>query len=234
MAGITQSKGQIGSPANTTGNPDMVYDDIAESWYNRRHWTRFREELDALAGRWKGGRLLNVGSAHGPDFLPFTGSFELVGMDISAGMLRMGLKYRKKHRIEAELVQADARRLPFSDASFDWAIAVATYHHIGSREERKMAFAELRRVLRPGGEAFITVWNRWQPKFWSRGKETMVPWRAKRGTFNRYYYLFSRGEIAAELKAANLEVVQLQPQTTFRSPLAAFRPNICLLVKKAI
>jgi len=82
---------------------------------------------------------------------------------------------------------ADAVSLPFSDSSFDWAISVATYHHIRYKEEREEALDELRRVLRPGGEAFITVWNRWQPKFWFSRKEVAVPWRTKGKTLYRYY-----------------------------------------------
>ena len=229
---MTQKEPQSNTNAYTSGKPDMVYDNIAESWYNRRHWTRFRSELASLAERWQSGRLLNIGCAHGPDFLPFGKSFRLVGLDVSSGMLRMGLKYRKKHGFEADLVQADARHLPFADRSFDWAIAMATYHHIGSREERKAAFTELRRVLKPEGEAFITVWNRWQPKFWTRGKETLVPWRTRHGTFDRYYYLFSRREMAAELRAADFELIRILPRTSLHSPFAAFAPNICLHIRK--
>ena len=32
-----------------------VFDRIAESWYNFFHYTRFRTELEALAGRWQKG-----------------------------------------------------------------------------------------------------------------------------------------------------------------------------------
>ena len=52
-----------------------VYDEIAESWYGLRHWTRFRQELEEVAARWETGTLLNVGCAHGPDFLPLVGRF---------------------------------------------------------------------------------------------------------------------------------------------------------------
>ncbi len=213
-------------------NTDRVYDDIAESWYNHRHWTRFRKELEAVAGRWQSGSVLNVGSAHGPDFLPFGKAFKLVGMDLSGRMLRLGIKYRNKHDFEADLVQADARHLPFSDRSLDWAIAVATYHHIAGQAERKLAFDELRRVLRPKGEAFITVWNRWQPKFWFRGKEIMVPWHTRQDAHDRYYHLFSRHELEAELRLARFELMKL-PGVSSRSLLDAFSPNICLLVRKS-
>ncbi|GAH98616.1 unnamed protein product, partial [marine sediment metagenome] len=65
------------------------------------------------------------------------------------------------------------------DDTFDWAIAVATYHHIQGDEQRQKTFQELRRVLKPDGEAFITVWNRWQPGFWLKGKEVNIAWKSK-------------------------------------------------------
>ena len=158
-----------------------VFDQIAESWYRVRHWPRLRGELEELAQRWHSGKLLNIGCAHGPDFLPFTKGFELWGMDSSPAMLKQALKYSAKFQFQVKLSVADALSLPFSDNAFDWAISVATYHHIKGKGERERAFMELRRVLKPGGEAFLTVWNYGQPRFWLRSKDQEVRWRVKRG-----------------------------------------------------
>ena len=54
-----------------------VFDQMAPGWYNFRHYSIFRPELETLAQRWKKGRLLNVGSGHGADFLPFTDNFDI-------------------------------------------------------------------------------------------------------------------------------------------------------------
>ena len=70
-----------------------VFDEIAPGWYNFRHWSIFRNELESLAARWREGRLLNLGCAHGPDFLPFRDGFELYGVDFSLGMLELARKY---------------------------------------------------------------------------------------------------------------------------------------------
>ena len=156
-----------------------VFDEIAESWYQVRHWPLLKEELGALAERWQSGKLLNVGCAHGPDFLPFGQGFELCGVDISLAMLKQALRYSIKSELYVNLTNGDALSLPFSNNTFDWAISVATYHHIKGEKEREKALTELNRVLKPQGEAFLTVWNHGQPRFWFKSKEQKVPWRLK-------------------------------------------------------
>ncbi len=208
-----------------------VFNDIAPAWYNFRHWSIFRHELEELAQRWQKGRLLNIGCAHGPDFLPFRQRFELYGVDFSPQMLRFARKYSQKFNFAVDLSLADARCLPYPDHTFDWAISVATYHHIRGKEERLAALAELRRVLKPGGEAFITVWNRWQPRFWFKPREVAVPWRTKGKTLYRYYYLFSYRELEKLARKAGFEVLKSFPEGSYRYPLKTFSRNICLLVR---
>lgn len=212
-------------------NNREVFDQIAPSWYNYRHWSIFQAELEALARRWQKGSLLNVGCAHGPDFLPFKDGFKLYGVDFSAEMLKFAEKYAQKFGFDVELKLADVRRLPYPDDNFDWAIAVATYHHLGGGEHRE-ALKELKRVLKPGGEAFITVWNRGQPRFWFKPKELKVPWKKKSRTLYRDYYLFSYNELEKVAREAGFEVLRSFPESAYRFPLKAFSRNICLLVKK--
>lgn len=209
-----------------------TFDRIAPGWYNYRHRTRFQSELEALTRRWRTGKLLNIGCAHGPDFVPFQKGFKLHGIDISRKMLEMAQKYAVKFDFRVNLVEADAANLPYSDNSFDNAIAVATYHHIDGEEERLSALRELHRILKPGGETFITVWNRRQPRFWLKRKNIQVPWRTGDDTLYRYYYLFSYGEIEKLVKKAGFEVVASSPEKAYRFPLKYFSRNICLLVKK--
>ena len=209
-----------------------VFNQIAPSWYNFRHWSIFRSELEALAQRWRQGKLLNIGCAHGPDFLPFRQGFELYGVDFSIEMLKFAQRYSRKFNFTVNLSVADVRYLPYPDETFDRAISVATYHHLKGKEGRVKSVQELRRVLKPGGEAFITVWNRWQPRFWFRGKEIAVPWRTRDKVLYRYYYLFSYCELERLVKEAGFEVVKSFPERRYRFPIKFFSRNICLLVRK--
>lgn len=209
-----------------------VFNKIAPGWYNFRHWTIFRTELDAVAEKWQKGRLLNIGCAHGPDFLPFIQDFDLYGIDFSSEMLNLARKYSHKFDFDVALSLADACHLPFLSESYDWAISVATYHHIRDKGKRLDAFRELWRVLKPGGEAFITVWNRWQPGFWLKKKETLVKWRSSEKTLYRYYYMFSFPELERMVKATGFTIIKSFPENSYRFPLKFFSRNICLLVKK--
>jgi tRNA (uracil-5-)-methyltransferase TRM9 len=209
-----------------------VYDEIAESWYRVRHWPLLREELDGLSARWQSGKLLNVGCAHGPDFLAFSQWFELWGVDFSPAMLRQAIKYASKFKFYVNLVAADASFLPIPDDTFDWAISVATYHHIKGAEGRERAFRELRRVLKPHGEAFITVWNRRQPRFWFKSEEQQVPWRLKEKTVYRYYHLFSYTELRKLLIKTGWQIISVSPEKSHHFPIRDFSRNICVLARK--
>jgi tRNA (uracil-5-)-methyltransferase TRM9 len=209
-----------------------TYNRIAASRYNFRHRSRFQVELENLARRWQGGRLLNIGCAHGPDFPPFASNFELYGVDYSAEMLLLAKKYAEKYKFTVNLQEADAQKLPYANDFFDFAIAVAVYHHIENEAGRMQALNELYRVLKPGGEAFITVWNRWQPRHWLQKKSFMRPWNTKEKTLYRYYYLFSYGELEKLVRQAGFELIKSFPENRYKFPMKYFSRNICLLVKK--
>jgi len=49
------------------------------------------------------------------------------------------------------VIQGDAATLPFSNGAFSSAIAILMLHHLPSNELQDRAFAEIWRVLRPGG-----------------------------------------------------------------------------------
>jgi len=212
-------------------DPPNVYDGIAESWYRLRRRTRFSSELTELAACWGGGKLLNIGCAHGPDFLPFKDKFDLWGLDSSPAMISLASKYSDKFKFAASLLVADAVSLPFKDGSFDWIISVAAHHHILDKPGRLQAFRELRRVLKPGGEVFLTVWNRWQKDFIGKGKEVIVPWKIKNKQLMRHYYLFTYPEITKLLKSAGFEVIKTYPESNYRFPLKYFSRNICVLAR---
>lgn len=208
-----------------------AFNKIAQSWYGFRHYSRFQSELQEMALRWKSGRLLNVGCGHGADFIPFKDNFELFGLDFSHDMINQAQKYSSKFDFETDLLVGDAGYLPFNDGSFDWAIGIAVYHHISGKAERRRAFAELRRILKPGSEAFITVWNRWQSRFLLSGQDTYVPWKTKDQVLNRYYHLFTYIELKRLINESGFRIIDFWPPDKQTFARKYFSRNIELLIK---
>jgi SAM-dependent methyltransferase len=81
------------------------------------------------------------------------------GLDIAAGPVGMA-----RHRLASvpgarpeQVQQGSVLEIPFPDASFDLFVAIGCLHHTG---DLFGAIQEVRRVLRPGGELVIMVYNR--------------------------------------------------------------------------
>ncbi|MBO4120685.1 methyltransferase domain-containing protein [Cupriavidus gilardii] len=81
---------------------------------------------------------------------------ELVVTDLNAPMLARAEATGLDGRV-AEWRQADAMQLPFDDGSFD---LVVCQFGVMFFPDKPGAFAEARRVLRPGGTLLFNVWDR--------------------------------------------------------------------------
>jgi ubiquinone/menaquinone biosynthesis C-methylase UbiE len=147
-------------------------------------------------------------------------------------MLRKAIGYSDKFSFYVNLAISDAVSLPFADNTFDRAISVATYHHIKGTKQREKAFIELKRVLKPEGEAFLSVWNWGQPRFWLKSKEQQVPWKLKGKTVYRYYHLFSYGELRRVLIRSGWDIISMSPETSYHFLIRHFSRNICVLIRK--
>ena len=62
--------------------------------------------------------------------------------------------YRESH---LEVLHMDAKNLEFEDDSFDGVFSLSSVEHFGSWADIRRSAAELGRVLRPGGAAFIAT-----------------------------------------------------------------------------
>lgn len=61
---------------------------------------------------------------------------------------KLGVRQRGTN---VSVLQGDAANLPFADQSFSSAMAILMLHHLTAAELQDRAFAEIHRVLRPGG-----------------------------------------------------------------------------------
>jgi demethylmenaquinone methyltransferase/2-methoxy-6-polyprenyl-1,4-benzoquinol methylase len=102
---------------------------------------------------------------------------ELVGLDLSPGMLRA----TRRDLPDARLIQADARALPFVSDHFDllWASYVL---EIIPGAELTPLLEEFRRVLRPGGRLLVVSFSKegeeliWWERLYRLTPTFLVPW----------------------------------------------------------
>jgi SAM-dependent methyltransferase len=94
--------------------------------------------------------ILDVGSGFGEFGSAFFDTQADVGLDIS----RSDLLISQDARIYHNLVESDARRLPFADAAFGTVMSVSVLEHI---PDVLPFFPEAHRVLRPGGTLVFSV-----------------------------------------------------------------------------
>jgi SAM-dependent methyltransferase len=111
---------------------------------------RLREQDARLLGAVRGKQILEIGcgAAMCSRWLAGQGA-QPVASDVSAGMLRHARTGNAKTGIEVPLVQADAQRLPFADASFD--IAFTAFGAVAFVADSARVMREIARVLKPGG-----------------------------------------------------------------------------------
>ena len=103
-----------------------------------------------------GGRLIEVGAGFGRLADEYAGYREVVLLDASEALLEAA-RERLGDDPRFMVIEGDAFRLPFPDASFDAAVCIRVIHHF---EDPAPAIRELGRVVRPGGVLVLESANK--------------------------------------------------------------------------
>jgi ubiquinone/menaquinone biosynthesis C-methylase UbiE len=137
------------------------FDDIADAYdvqipESRRQALLLRKTAmmrDVIAARGCGARGLDVGCGQGAYVARMRAlGFAVEGIDASAGQVRLAAR----NIGGAAIVRVGSvLSIPAADASYDFLYIINVLHHLGSVAEQRQAFAELLRVLKPGGLLFV-------------------------------------------------------------------------------
>lgn len=84
--------------------------------------------------------------------------YRVTGIDPSLGALVAAKRVSRSMGLSIDFICADARHLPFAEASFDKVYSYSVLQHF-SRPDARRAFGELSRVLRPGGLSLVQMPN---------------------------------------------------------------------------
>ena len=108
--------------------------------------------------------VLDVGCGQGIDVVQYArAGARATGIDLTPRHVELARAHTSALGLDVTIVQGDAEQLPFPDASFDRVSSNGVLHHT---PDMPAALREVRRVLRPGGEARIIVYNRRSYHYW--------------------------------------------------------------------
>ncbi len=140
-----------------------------------------------------------------------------VGVDPSLRAIQAARRVARQMGVEAFYVVADARRLPFGDASFPTAFSYSVFQHF-SKPDALASFDELGRILEPGGTALVQMANVYGVRsMLNQARERR--WREPRVLFDVRYWSPRelRGELERRVGPTDLAVdgfLTLNPQPT--------------------
>lgn len=181
------------------------YDAQVEALFAGTAGAMRRRSLSLLAAAWKhrdhrGLRVLDLACGSGAFLRDLALTFpraRLAGLDLSAAYLAQA---RKQSGVTA-LVQANAERLPFADASLDAVTNVYLFHELPPKVRPAVA-AEIARVLKPGG--YFALADSIQPSDEPRLGRLLEAFPAY--FHEPYYAAYSRTDLAALFGAVGLRV----------------------------
>ena len=130
----------------------MIYDKFAKGYdralapFEKRFLSRWRAETFTLLP--ENARTLEIGAGTGANFKYYPPAKCAVASEISIKMLEIA----RRKTLEIKLVQADAESLPFAANTFDAAFATLVFCSIPNPAN---AFAELKRIVAPGGRIVL-------------------------------------------------------------------------------
>jgi ubiquinone/menaquinone biosynthesis C-methylase UbiE len=117
----------------------------------------YRRRIELCLAQCTGGqRVLEVGFGSGVTFLNLHENYkEIHGLDLNASVEDTTAVFRAK-QIETHLKNGSVLSMPYEDDFFDTVLLVSVLEHLKPFEQT-WAFQEVRRILKPGGQAVYGV-----------------------------------------------------------------------------
>lgn len=193
--------------------PPWLYALMAQGSWFRLVYRRFVADLGAsLAG---GASLLDVGT--GPGYLirylaDARPDLHLIGLDLSFRMIHRARQAGSTQKAQGGWLVADAAVLPFPDGTFDQVLTTFSFH-LWPRPAQGVA--EILRVLKPGGRAWIYELNLDAPAAGLRefAREEKLPYPLVHFGFKAlsWHHGLQAADFAAVFKQAGVPGWELQP-----------------------
>lgn len=138
-------------PVGTKG----FFDDLDEYRFDKLHYLPRIVNFDAYRGK----RLLEVGCGVGIDLVKFAkGGAVVTGIDLAEKSIELAKKNFELNGVEGDLRIMNGENLEFDDNSFDVVYAHGVIQYTA---DSQAMIDEIYRVVKPGGEAIMMVYNKY-------------------------------------------------------------------------
>jgi SAM-dependent methyltransferase len=136
------------------GSPGFFADLDAYHFEKLHHLLRL-VKFDGCRGR----SVLDVGCGAGIDLARFAkGGADVIGVDIAPAAIELARANFSQQRLHGRFQVANGEQLPFPEHAFDLVFAHGVVQYTAQPQR---LVDECHRVLKPGGEAIVQVYNRW-------------------------------------------------------------------------
>ena len=130
------------------------FQELEKYRYDKLNYLPHLVDFSAYTGR----DLLEVGCGIGIDLLRFVrGGARVTGIDLSMTAIDLACKNFEQSEQNADLRVMNGERMQFADNTFDVVYAHGVLQYTPDTEKM---IAEIHRVLKPGGEAIMMVYNK--------------------------------------------------------------------------
>jgi ubiquinone/menaquinone biosynthesis C-methylase UbiE len=189
---------------------EEVWDSIASPW--RTYVVKKLPIVEEFL-KDKKGLVIDLGCGNGRNMI-VSDELEYYGVDFSSGQLKHAADAIKKEGINAHLFKSSADDLDkdiFKSEMLDYGLFMATLHCLDSKEKRLNSLKEFFRVLKPGAEGLISVWDSTDKRFKEVGNkgDIYMSWEEDRKPYMRYYYLYSLEEIIKLLESVGFKILEI-------------------------
>ena len=198
--------------------------DYEGSPYQAEFWTAaraFEDQVERRALRTllppTGGRLVEVGAGFGRLADLYSGYAQVTLVDPAHSMLRAAQR-RLGRDPRFAFVRGNVYTLPLADAAVDTVVMVRVLHHL---IDVPRALAELRRILRPGGQLVLEYANKRNAKALARyalRRQVWSPFDPEPYEFVTLNFDFHPAWVTEQLRMAHFDVRQELAVSHFRAP----------------
>lgn len=181
--------------------------------------------LDFMSRLKSGDVLVDVGAGNARLLDVVPDGVGYVGIEPS-GTLREFAKRRLQDRTGSEMLEGGLPKLDLADNTADAVTCIAVLHHVPSDEERRKSISELHRILKPGGQLILSVWNLRSKRFFNREMlkrawlripgfkggdkgDLYYVWKAGQVPKSRYVHAFAMGEFKSIFAGKDWEIERI-------------------------